>query len=148
MAARSTRKTTTKTTTKKVSSQNLAEMWKSRCYGAVMILLLIILGMMVGGIGFYMSIKDNIVSDEDLAALGAFDEVAETFVNGFDLVDGTKTHADVSGYGISPDGDFYIGYKLNYLDENNEITKSRDGKVYFWSDKETGKRSFGFGYDD
>ena len=145
--AKSTKKTKTAKTTKP-STNSLAEMWKSRCYGTATILLIIILGLMIGGVALYMNYHDNIVSDEDLAALAVYDEVAESFVNGFDLKDGVKTHADVNDYGVSPDGDFYIGYTLNELDDENNVTNSKNGRIYFWTDKEDGHRSYGFSYDE
>ena len=153
MTAKSTKspkqaKTSKATKTTKPSASDLAEMWKGRCYGTAMLLLVIIICLMLGGVWFYMNYKDNIVSDEDLAALEVFDEVSETFVNNFDLKDGARTYADVTEYGVSPDGDFYIGYKLNTLDDANNVTESKDGRVYFWTDDETGKRSYGFGYSD
>ena len=150
MAARntkSTKKTKTAKTTKP-SASDLAEMWKSRCYGTATILLIIILGLLIGGVGLYMNYRDNIVSDEDVAALAVYDEVAESFVNGFDLKEGAKTYADVNSYGVSPDGDFYIGYTLNELDGQNNVTSSKNGKIYFWTDKEDGHRSYGFSYDE
>ena len=89
----------------------------------------------------------SLLSEEDAAALEVYDEVAESFVNGFDLKEGVKTYADVSGYGISPDGDFYISYQLNTLDDLNNVTDSQNGKIYFW-ESEDGHRSFGFGYEE
>ena len=131
------------------SRDSSATIWQKRFWASTITSLIIIVAMLVGGTSYIVSIKNNVVSDEDLTTLAMFDEVATPFLKQFEFDREKPTVAEATGHGISEDGDFYISFK--YYVQNDDGTydynNSKTGKVYFWTDKQDGHRSYGFSYD-
>lgn len=90
-----------------------ANIWQKRFYWSTGILSALLILALACGAGYAISINNNIVSDDDLAALAVFDEIARPFINNFNA-DGENhpTVTEVYDHGISPDGDFNIGFNL------------------------------------
>ncbi len=136
----------------KTSDSQMVETWKKRFWLATSILSTIILIIVTVGCVGFLCVKDKIVSDEDIAALAVFDEIAAPFINNIQSrpEDNHITTTKVSGYDISPDGDFNISFNLCERIDTEDGFKygnCRDGKMYFWWDDEYG-RSYGFGFDE
>ena len=115
-----------------------AETWKRRFWVSTVSLLTVIALLLVGGTSYLLNLKNNVVSDAELATLEVFDEVATPFLQQFEF-DREKPE----------DGDFYISFKYYVQNDDGsyDYNNGKSGKVYFWTDKQDGHRSYGFSYD-
>ena len=126
------------------------QIWKRRFWISTISSLTVIALLLIGGTTYIFNTKNRIVSDEDLATLAVFDEVATPFLKQFEFDREKATVAEATGHGVSEDGDFYISFKY-YIQKDDgtyDYDNGKSGKVYFWTDKQDGHRSYGFSYDE
>ncbi len=133
----------------KINREGTKKISRKRFWWTTGILLALFIITTVASSAFFLNIRKNIVNDNDIAALEVFKEVANGFLNNFELNAEKTIGTEVKDYGVSKDGDFYISFKYFVRDEEDiNYTEEGDARVYFWTDKETGRRSFGFSYDE
>ena len=137
--------------TVKKQQETPSDVYKKRFWCSIVVSAIIILLMLICGTFCLIKNKDikSEISNEDLAALDIFDEIAKGFLDNFDLDTERTIGTQVQGYGISKDGDFYISFKY-FIRNEDDMTYSEGGnaKMYFWTDKETGHRSYAVSWDE
>lgn len=141
--------------THKIEEENFSAekmpIWKRRFYVAVAAGVAVVAALLIGGGCYIASVQSNIVSDEDKESLAVFNEVARGFLQQFEYSrenPDAPVNIEVLGHGVSDEGDYYISFKYSVRNEDWTWTEARTGKIYFWTDKQDGHRSYSMKFDD
>lgn len=122
---------------------NMEAIWRKRFLAVMIASIAFIVLVLAVGCSYFITNKETI--DADHKALSTFNEISATFINEFyaDL-ENNPTVTEIYGYGVSPDGDFYIEYNLCEQSADRYVN-CKDGKIYFLTD-ENGERVYSFSY--